>query len=116
MSDRSDLGARLELTRVDEHTLIAARLIDYRYRTHGPLAISAFLGAARYDLATSAQGLYAGLGLEWRDIGRGWNLGMDVSCAFKVARDDLVASDPIGGREDNFYDIYGATLSLTRRF
>jgi hypothetical protein len=116
VSDRSDLGARLELTRVDEHTLIAARLIDYRYRTHGPLAISAFLGAARYDLATSAQGLYAGLGLEWRDIAPGWNLGMDVNCAFKVARDDLVANDPIGGREDSFYDIFGATLSLTRRF
>jgi hypothetical protein len=115
VSDRSDLGARLELFNVDGHNLLAVRGLDYRYRTSGKLAIAAFLGAARYDIATPAYGVYGGVGAQWRDIRPGWDLGLDLSCAFKVARDHLLPNES-NVRPDSFYDIYGATLSLTRRF
>jgi hypothetical protein len=56
VSDHSDLGARVDFDEFDGHGLIGVRLIDYRYRFTGPLAMSASLGAARYDLATPAFG------------------------------------------------------------
>jgi hypothetical protein len=117
VSDRSDLGARLEVSKVNDISLVAVRALDYRYRFRNDrLALSGFLGAARYDLDTVAQGLYAGIGAQWRDVLPGWDVDFDLSCAFKVARDDLLPSDPAGGRPDSFYDIYGATLALSRRF
>jgi hypothetical protein len=33
-----------------------------------------------------------------------------------VARDHLVAGDPVGGRGDSFYDITSAALYLSYRF
>jgi hypothetical protein len=116
VSERSDLGVRLELDDIDGDMLIAVRALDYRYRFRNPLALSFFLGAARYDLATPAYGLYAGVGAQWRDLLPGWDLGVDLRGAFKVARDDLVAGDPLGGRPDSFYDVQSASLYLTRRF
>jgi hypothetical protein len=116
ISEQEHLGARLELTEVDGHLLLAVRAIDYRYQFRGPLAVSGFLGAARYDLATPAYGIYGGAGIQWSDVLPGWDLGFDLSCAFNVARDDLLPSDPAGGRPDSFFDIYNATLSITRRF
>jgi hypothetical protein len=116
VSDRSDLGARLELDTVDGHTLMSVRAIDYRYRFENPLAASVFIGASRYDLATPAYGLYYGAGVQWRDIYRSWDAGLDFRYAKKVARDHLLASDPTSVQPDSFYDISGMTLSLTRRF
>lgn len=115
-SDRLDVGARLEFDDIDGRLLISARALDLRYRTQGPLAFGAFAGAARYDLATPAYGLYGGAGVAWRDIARGWDLGLEVRYAMKVARDLLLASDPDDERPDAFYDIASATLSLSRRF
>jgi hypothetical protein len=117
ISQRGDLGARIEFSQVDGHGLLAVRAIDYRYRMKNRrLALTGFVGAARYDPATVAYGLYAGAGMQWRNALPGWDLDFDLSCAFKLARDDLLPSDPIGGRPDSFYDIYGATLALSRRF
>jgi hypothetical protein len=75
-----------------------------------------FVGAARYDLATPAYGIYYGAGLQWRNVRPGWDIGLDARYAIKVARDHLLPADPTGVREDSFYDIYSSTLSLTRRF
>lgn len=116
VSARSDFGARIELDDVDGHSLIALRAVDYRYRFAGPIALSGFLGAARYDLATPAHGLYAGVGAQWRDALPGWDLALDARFASKVARDDLVAGDLFGQRPDSFYDIFMATLYVARRF
>jgi len=118
VSDHSDLGARVELDDVNGHTLLGVRAIDYRYRFANPLAITTFVGAARYDLATPAYGIYLGMGLQWRNVRPGWDIGIDTRYATKVARDNLVAGDEptVGDRSDSFYDIYSATLSLTRRF
>jgi predicted ester cyclase len=116
VSDRSDLGARLELDTVDGHTLMSVRAIDYRYRFANPLAASVFVGASRYDLATPAYGLYFGAGVQWRDIVQAWDLGLDFRYAKKVARDHLLPGDPVSVQNDSFYDISGLTLSVTRRF
>jgi hypothetical protein len=117
VSDRSDLGVRLELDDVAGHTLASVRALDYRYRFANPLALSLFVGAARYDLATPAYGLYFGGGVQWRDLRPGWDLGLDVRQALKVARDHLLPSDPQSLiRPDSFYTINSVSLSLTRRF
>jgi hypothetical protein len=118
VSDHSDLGARIEADNVQGHSLIGVRLIDYRYRFNGPLALAVFLGAARYDLVTPAYGFYAGAGLQYRNVLPGWDLGVDIRYADNVARDHLVPGDPatIGAHNDSFYNIVSTTLSVSRHF
>jgi hypothetical protein len=117
VSERSDLGARLELDDVNHHTLLSVRAIDYRYRFSNPLAFSVFVGASRYNLATPAYGLYYGAGLQWRDIAPGWDIGVDVRNAKKVARDHLLPNDPSSAlRPDSFYTVTSTGLAITKRF
>lgn len=117
VSDRSDLGARLELDDVDGSTLASVRLIDYRYRFANPLAVSAFVGASRYDLATPAYGLYFGVGAQWRDVLPGWDVGVDARTALKVARDHLLPGDSTNPvRPDSFYTVRAYSLSLSKNF
>jgi hypothetical protein len=116
VSDRSDLGARLELDEVDGRWLVGVRAIDYRYRFSRPLTFSFFIGAARYDVETPAYGIYYGIGGQWRDLLPGWDVGVDLKYATKIARDHVLPTDPQGVRDDSFYDISAATLSVSRRF
>ncbi len=117
VSDRSDLGVRVELDRVDDELLLALRILDYRYRFKNPLALTAFAGAARYDAGIPAYGYYLGAGAQWRDILPRFDLSLDVRYADKVARDKLLSDDPpIAPRPDIFYDITSASLSLSFRF
>jgi hypothetical protein len=116
VSDRSDLGARLEFDEVDGRWLVGVRAIDYRYRFANPLTFSFFIGAARYDVETPAYGIYYGIGSQWRDLFPGWDVGLDLKYATKVARDHVLPTDPQGVRNDSFYDISAATLSVSRRF
>jgi hypothetical protein len=123
VTSRGDLGVRAEIDRIDDQMLLAVRAIDYRYRLRSmPLAISAFLGAARYDLATPAYGYYFGAGLQWRDILPGFDLGLDWRYADKVARDRFpetdvdTAPDKADLRPDSFYDINSYSLSLSYRW
>ena len=117
VSRHSDLGVRVELDRVDDEYLLAVRAVDYRYRFSSPLAVTAFAGAARYDLATPAYGYYVGAGLQWRDLLKGLDVNLDFKYADKVARDKLLPTDPgTDPRPDSFYDVSAATLSLSYRF
>jgi len=118
VSDHSDFGARIEVDDIQNHNLLAVRLIDYRYRFRSPLAFSIGVGAARYNLATPAYGLYWATGLQWRNLLPNWDLSLDVRFADSVARDHLLPNDPptVGGRDDSFYDILITSLSLTRHF
>jgi hypothetical protein len=115
-SGRSDVGARMELDDIEGRMLASVRMIDYRYRFDSPLALSAFLGAARYDLATPAYGLYYGLGVQWRDFLRGWDLNLDGRFAEKTSRDYVRPEDPDFARGKTYYDIFGASLYVSRRF
>ena len=117
VSRHSDLGVRLELDEVDGEYLLAVRALDYRYRFSSPLALTAFAGAARYDLATPAYGYYIGAGVQWRDLLNGLDVNLDFKYADKVARDKLLPTDPgTDPRPDSFYDVTAATLSLSYRF
>ncbi len=118
VSDHSDLGARIEYDNIQGHSLIGARALDYRYRFTGPLALGVFIGAARYNLATPAYGIYYGAGLQWRNLLPHWDVGFDYRYANSVARDHLLPNDPpnVGSRNDSFYDISIFTLSVSRTF
>jgi hypothetical protein len=116
VSSNSDLGVRVEVDDINGDLLLGFRALDYRYRFASPLALSVFLGAARYEIETPAFGIYGGLGLQWRNLRPGWDVGVDVRYATKVARDRLLPSDPPSSRPDLFYDITSATLYVSRRF
>lgn len=122
VTTRSDLGVRAEFDRIDDNLLIAVRALDYRYRFQSPLALTAFLGAARYDLATPAYGYYLGAGAQWRNILPNLDLSLDLRYADKVARDRLspsdvdTAPDEDDTRPDSFYDVTSYTLSLSYRW
>jgi hypothetical protein len=116
VAERSDLSFRLEVDSIDSDTMLAVRALDYRYNVSDRFAVNAFLGAARLDLATPAYGYYVGAGFQWKEITEHWDLGFDLRYGDKVARDNLLPSDPRGGRPDNFHDVTGASLYLSYRF
>ncbi|HLF12206.1 MAG TPA: hypothetical protein VJA26_13430 [Gammaproteobacteria bacterium] len=113
---RGDIGARLELDSVDSNLLLTVRALDYRYHVSEKLAVGAFFGAARLDLATPAYGYYLGGGVTFKELLPGWDLGVDLRLGDKVARDNLLPSDPQGARPDNFYDLSGISVYLSHRF
>jgi hypothetical protein len=118
VSDHSDLGARVEFDDIQGHSLIGVRAVDYRYRFNNPLALSFFIGAARYALATPAYGVYLGAGVQWRNVLPGWDLGVDGRYADNIQRDHLLPTDPpdVGVRNDSFYNVLSMTLSISRHF
>jgi hypothetical protein len=116
VSQRQDLGVRVELDRIDGLALIGVRALDYRYRFAGPIALTAFLGAARYDVATPALGYYGGVGAQWRDIFPRFDLGLDARYADKITRDKLLPGEPRNVRPDAFYDVKSVTLYLSYRW
>lgn len=117
VSAHNDLGVRVELDRVNDELLLSVRALDYRYRFDNPLALTAFVGAARYDLATPAYGYYIGAGAQWRDVMPHLDVSVDVRYMDKMARDKVLPTDPASTlRPDSFYDVSGATVSLSYRF
>ena len=116
VSDRNDLGVRLEYDEVDGHALVGFRALDYRYRFDGPIALGVFAGAARYNLATPAFSVYFGAGAQWRDVIPNWDLTAEFKYAQNLARDHLLATDPQGPRPDSFYKVDGGIFYLSRRF
>jgi hypothetical protein len=117
VSERSDLGVRAEFDDIDGDLLFSVRALDYRYRFSSPLAVSVFVGASRLDLATPAYGYYYGAGVQWRNLLPGIDVGLDLRYGDKIARDKLLPTDPPSEkRPDSFYDLTGATLSLSYRW
>jgi len=116
INERSDFGVRLELDTVDSDLFLAIRAFDYRRHVSDRIAYSLFVGAARLELATPAYGYYLGAGIQIKDIVDSWDLGLDFRVGDEVARDNLLPSDPQGGSPDNFHNLDGVTLYLSRRF
>ena len=113
---RSDMSFRVEIDSLGSDWFFAVRALDFRYHLSDRFAISGFLGASRLDLATPAWGLYIGGGGTWKNIVEGWDLNLDFSVGDKVARDNLLPSDPQGGMPDNFHDVYSVKLSMSYTF
>jgi hypothetical protein len=117
VSEHNDFGARVEYDEgVDGHYLIGFRALDWRYRFDNPLALGLFVGAARYSTITPATSLYAGLGVQWRDIWQHWDLDLDGRYGDNLARDHVLASDFQGSRPETFYRIQSLALYLSRHF
>lgn len=112
VTDHSDLGVRAELDEINSHALLTVRALDYRYRFNNPLALSAFFGFGRYDLATPAYGYVYGVGAQWRLRPR-WDLNVDVRYGDSIARDHLRASDPVSIRPDSFYTLASTSAYLS---
>jgi hypothetical protein len=112
------IGVRVELDDIDGDTLLGVRALDYRRHLTQRFAVTAFLGAARLDLATPAYGYYFGTGVELKDLWPSFSIGVDLRYGDKIARDSLLPTDPpVGGsRNDNFYDVSGISIYLSRRF
>jgi hypothetical protein len=110
------IGARVELDDIDGDRLLALRALDYEHHLSERLSLGGFFGAARLDLATPAYGYYLGGGVRLRKLFADWDLGVDLRLGDKIARDNLLPSDPQSGRPDNFYDLKGVSVYLGRRF
>ena len=117
-SEHNDLGSRVEYDNIAGHSLIGVRLVDWRYRFDIPVAFGAYLGAARYNLATPAYGFYYGVGLQWRNVLPGWDIGADLRYDDSIARDRSLPGEPLSpvGRPDSFYDITSIIVSISRHF
>jgi hypothetical protein len=117
ISTRNDLGLRLEFDRLDGHSLISLRAVDYRFRWSEHFATGAFFGASRYLVGLAADGYYWGGGVQWMNLMKGWDLGLDVRHNDKLTRTKLLRSDPYPDDLHGFYfDTNGVTLYLSRRF
>jgi hypothetical protein len=118
VSPHNDLGARIDVDTTEGGTLLGVRLIDWRWRFDNPLALGAFLGAARYSLATPAYGVYIGAGLQWRNVVRGLDVGLEGRFYDDIARDRLLPGEPNPNpiQPDSFYSFYGAVFSLSYHF
>ena len=116
VGERGELSVRLELDDLGSDLLLAVRALDYRRHISERLAFNIFIGAARLDLETPAFGYYYGAGIQFKELVSNWDLSIDLRIADEVARDNLLPSDPQGGNPDNFRDIFGVSVYLTRRF
>ena len=117
VSEHQDVGVALEADDIQGRSLVGARILDYRYRFNGPLAVNLFGGAARYATATPASGFYFGGGVQWRDIVPHWDLGIDYRYGIKLDRLRVLPTDPQGGyRPDAYYDVSMGTLYVSRKF
>ena len=119
VSRHQDLGVALEADDISGRTLLSVRMLDYRYRFNSPLAFNVFVGGSRYAQATPAYGVYAGAGLQWRNVLPGWDVGLDYRTVFEAQRlrDLPTDPEPLGTvKPDAFVNIYSWTLHLTRTF
>jgi hypothetical protein len=114
--EKGNLGVRLELDDVDSDLLLTLRALDYRRSMSERFAIGGFLGAARLDLDTPAYGYYFGGTFQVKDLIPRWDLALDLRIGDKLARDNVLPTDPQGDRPDNFYDLTGLSLYLSHRF
>jgi hypothetical protein len=112
---QGSFGARLEIEDIDSNLLIAVRALDYKHAFTQKLSIGGFIGAARLEIGTPAYGYWLGGALEY-DFSPHWAVSFDLRLGDNLARDNLLPSDPHGGRPDNFYNLHGFSLYLSHRF
>jgi hypothetical protein len=117
ITENQDLGVRLEGLGVRDHALLAARLVDYRYRFGRHFALTGFIGAARYAVATPAYGWWLGGGAQWRDLLPHWDLNLDYFSGVELARERSLPTDPQDGyRTEAFYSPSGVRLYMSFKF
>jgi hypothetical protein len=120
VTPRADVGVRAELDDLHGGLMVGLRILDYRYRLGHHVALTGFLGFARYSGPTPAQGLSYGYGLQWRNLWRGWDLSVDQRIFNALQRDKVLASDQaaLQSTQDpvEWYQGQATTLSIAHAF
>jgi Capsule assembly protein Wzi len=119
VSAHQDLGVALEADDIGGRSLLSVRMLDYRYRFDSPLAVNAFFGASRLPEGTPAYGVYAGAGLQWRNVLPGWDVGLDYRTVIAAERERDLPTDPqpLGtAKPDALYSVSSWTVYLSRKF
>ena len=114
VSGNGDLGVRVEWDRITGHDLLSLRVMDYRCRIGNRFALNGFLGIGRYDLGIPAYGYYLGAGAQLLNILPRMDLCVDLRKHIEMERDKVLLS--ANSRPDEFYNVIGATLYLSRHF
>ncbi len=115
MTRRNDLGTRIEFDNVAGKMFMALRAIDYRHRFGPTFAASLFFGAARYEALTPAYGWYGGAGVQWRDVWKNWDIGVDYRIGDHMAR-NKTPNETVIIWPNAFYTIQGVSSYISRRF
>lgn len=115
---KSDIGARLELDRIEDRQMLSLRAVDYRYRFNNRFAGGVSLGVGRYDVGLPCYGFFWGAGVQLMDVLPQWDLALEARQYDKLGRDKQLPEDPpiLPGRTRIFFDVIAASLSLSRRF
>ena len=94
LGGRSSVGVRLEMDRVDSHTLLSLRAVDYQFRLTRHIVPGVFFGVGRYDYnGAPAYGWYGGLGIRFRDLLPKWDVGLDWRSYDKLSRNRVLRWD-----------------------
>ena len=112
---RNDFGTRIEFDNVSGKLFTALRAIDYRHRFGPTFAAGLFFGAARYDALTPAYGWYGGAGVQWRELWKNWDAGIDYRIGDHMVR-NKTPSEPVIIWNNAFYTIKGTSFYVSRRF
>ena len=112
---RNDLGTRIEFDNVDGKLFTALRAIDYRHHFGPVFATSLFFGAARYEALTPAYGWYGGAGVQWCDVWKKWDIGVDYRIGDHMVR-NKTPSESVIIWPNAFYTIQGVASYISRRF
>jgi hypothetical protein len=116
VSEHNDLGVRIEWDRVAGHDLLSARMLDYRFRMGKHLAVGSFAGVGRYEFGTPAYGWYYGVGAQWLDLLTKWDLSIDARRHDELGRHRLLASDPSGNQNQDYFNVNSISVYLSRHF
>lgn len=87
-----DAGVQAEFDDFDG-LMMGLRILDLRYRLGTNIAAGGFVGFARYSGPTPAQGLYYGLGVQWRNLWRHWDVSLEERYFDALQRDKVLPSD-----------------------
>ena len=114
ISAHQDIGVALDVDSLRGRPMLGVRMVDYRYRFGRHLAAHAFVGAARYALATPAYGVYVGAGLEWRNLLPGWGIGVGFHNLISAQRLRDLRTEVRGGQV--LWSTYSWTFDVSRSF
>jgi hypothetical protein len=98
--------------------MLSVRAVDYRFRVTPRIGVGGFLGAARLNVGLPAYGYYWGLGLQYLDVIRGWDIGVDFRHHDKFTRDKVLTGDPPLTIQlpRRVFDVNGLSLYLSRKW
>jgi len=116
LSEHSDLGTRIEWDHINGRSILSLRIADYRYRFGNHLAMNGFLGVGRYNSDTPAYGWYLGVGPQFLDVFKEWDLSADARLHLKMSHDKVIKKDPSEFYTAEAISSMGVAVYISHRF